>query len=122
MAVAVTGAALRMACALGIHRESPPEHMQNVDTQNDREVKRRTWWSLVCLDIWGSTTLGRPAACDYFGPAITYVLCVFYYIHIFKLLICKNSVHPPSYAAPENVRHENTFGVSFESNIETASI
>jgi len=78
MAVAITGAALRMACALGIHRETPlhasPEHAQKLDFQNDREVKRRTWWSLVCLDIWGSTTLGRPAACDYFGPAVTYVL------------------------------------------------
>ena len=82
MAVAVTGAALRMACALGIHRESPlyaaSEHAQKHDIQNDREIKRRTWWSLVCLDIWGSTTLGRPAACDYFGPAVTWVLYLFY--------------------------------------------
>ncbi|TKA75485.1 hypothetical protein B0A49_02016 [Cryomyces minteri] len=70
MAVALTGATLRMAFALGIHRE-PPEQIQTVGLQNDREIRRRTWWSLVCLDIWGSTTLGRPLACEYFGPAIS---------------------------------------------------
>lgn len=75
MAVAVTGAALRMAYALGLHRKQPSE-LTNSQTSNqsptgDKENKRRTWWVLVCLDTWGSTTLGRPSMGDCFGPAIS---------------------------------------------------
>jgi hypothetical protein len=77
MAVAVAAASLRMACALGLHREYPfTNHPKQAgrsehQSQREREIKRKTWWSLVCLDLWGSSTLGRPAACDHFGPAIT---------------------------------------------------
>lgn len=58
MANAVTGAALRMACAMGLHRESMPEQNSSALIM---EQRRRTWWSLFCLDTWASTTLGRPS-------------------------------------------------------------
>lgn len=68
MANAITGAALRMACAMGLHRESTPE------TGNANaitiEQRRRTWWSLFCLDTWASTTLGRPSM-GRWGPGIS---------------------------------------------------
>ncbi|KAH7355258.1 fungal-specific transcription factor domain-containing protein [Rhexocercosporidium sp. MPI-PUGE-AT-0058] len=59
MANAITGAALRIACAMGLHRESVPEQ-GGVDAMMI-EQRRRTWWSLFCLDTWASTTLGRPS-------------------------------------------------------------
>jgi len=74
MASAILGAALRMAYALGLHRKSPSELLGERPLQlpaGELETKRRTWWSLVCLDIWGSTTLGRPSMGDCFGPAIS---------------------------------------------------
>ncbi|KAK1593901.1 uncharacterized protein LY79DRAFT_551241 [Colletotrichum navitas] len=49
MAYAGLGAAHRVAIALGLHRKPVP--------------RRRTWWSLFCLDTWASMTLGRPT-CD----------------------------------------------------------
>lgn len=68
MANAISGAALRMACAMGLHRESMPD--QNGGNQLITEQRRRTWWSLFCLDTWASTTLGRPSM-GRWGPAIT---------------------------------------------------
>ncbi|KAL2844267.1 fungal-specific transcription factor domain-containing protein [Aspergillus pseudodeflectus] len=65
MAYAILGAAQRLAIALGLHRES---HVRT-DTQDPEtskryairiETRRRTWWSLYCLDTWASMTLGRP--------------------------------------------------------------
>jgi hypothetical protein len=58
MASAVMGAAHRMAVALGLHRlipagSSPESH------QIANESRLRTWWSLLCLDTWAGTTLGR---------------------------------------------------------------
>ncbi|RDW69652.1 hypothetical protein BP6252_08672 [Coleophoma cylindrospora] len=67
MANALLGAALRMACAMGLHKE-------NLDTQHSSqlvvELRRRTWWSLFCLDTWASTTIGRPSM-GRWGSAIT---------------------------------------------------
>ncbi|KAK1989300.1 fungal-specific transcription factor domain-containing protein [Colletotrichum cereale] len=70
MAYAVLGAAHRVAIALGLHREPAPrsrpaaersgsdaEHGTHVSRA---ETRRRTWWSLFCLDTWASMTLGRP--------------------------------------------------------------
>jgi hypothetical protein len=68
MAIAMTGAALRMACAMGLHRESPPE--QGNANAMVHEQRRRTWWSLICMDTWASTTLGRPSM-GRFGPGIS---------------------------------------------------
>ena len=58
MAHAICGAALRMACAMGLHRETPSDQDGSTLTA---EQRRRTWWSLFCLDTWASTTLGRPS-------------------------------------------------------------
>ena len=67
MANAICGAALRVACAMGLHRETPAEPGQSSLLV---EQRRRTWWSLFCLDTWASTTLGRPSL-GRWGPAIT---------------------------------------------------
>ncbi|KAF9881570.1 C6 transcription factor [Colletotrichum karsti] len=70
MAYAVLGAAHRMAIALGLHREpvrshraAAAEHASEQQQQHHSirtETRRRTWWSLFCLDTWASMTLGRP--------------------------------------------------------------
>lgn len=75
MANAILGAALRMACAFGLHRECAPSVTENGCNQSDgsislAEIRRRTWWSLFCLDTWASTTLGRPSL-GRWGAAIT---------------------------------------------------
>lgn len=66
MANAVIGAAIRMASALGLHRESLAQGSNDVAAA---ETRRRTWWSLFCLDTWATTTMGRPSF-GRFGPAI----------------------------------------------------
>ncbi len=68
MANAIIGAALRMACAMGLHREGLPD--QSGENGVIIEQRRRTWWALFCLDTWASTTLGRPSM-GRWGPAIT---------------------------------------------------
>jgi len=66
------GAALRIACSLGLHREylfsestqrylGSTEDEKNKDAPWTAEVRRRTWWSLFCLDTWATTTTGRPS-------------------------------------------------------------
>lgn len=70
MANSVLGAAIRMASALGLHRESlahGPTGSSNEITA--AETRRRTWWSLFCLDTWATTTMGRPSF-GRWGPAI----------------------------------------------------
>ncbi|KAM0327947.1 hypothetical protein ACHAQA_005346 [Verticillium albo-atrum] len=66
MANAVLGAAIRMASALGLHRESLA---QSASDMVAAETRRRTWWSLFCLDTWATTTMGRPSF-GRWGPAI----------------------------------------------------
>ncbi|CAI4213004.1 unnamed protein product [Parascedosporium putredinis] len=66
MANAVLGATIRMASALGLHRESLAQGTCDVAAG---ESRRRTWWSLFCLDTWATTTMGRPSF-GRFGPAI----------------------------------------------------
>lgn len=60
MAYSILGAAHRVAIALGLHRE--PRKQQSMDPEDLRraETRRRTWWSLVCLDSWACMTQGRP--------------------------------------------------------------
>ncbi|KAF5651408.1 thiamine repressible s regulatory thi1 [Fusarium tjaetaba] len=65
---AILGAAFRMASALGFHRE-PSQQDGDGDQFEAAEVRRRTWWSLVCLDTWTTTTLGRPSF-GRFSPSI----------------------------------------------------
>lgn len=67
LANSILGATIRMASALGLHRETVA---QDGDGLIVAEMRRRTWWSLFCLDTWTTTTMGRPS----FGrtsPAIT---------------------------------------------------
>ncbi|KAJ4300266.1 hypothetical protein N0V88_002938 [Collariella sp. IMI 366227] len=66
MANAVLGAAIRMASALGLHRESLAQSSSDIVAC---ETRRRTWWSLFCLDTWATTTMGRPSF-GRWGPAI----------------------------------------------------
>ncbi|KAJ9155021.1 Fungal-specific transcription factor domain-containing protein [Pleurostoma richardsiae] len=65
MANAVLGAAIRMASALGLHRES----LTQSGDVTAAETRRRTWWSVFCLDTWATTTMGRPSF-GRWGPAI----------------------------------------------------
>jgi hypothetical protein len=66
---AMMGATMRIASAVGIHRE------YDASATGSRavippEIRRRTWWSLVCLDTWASMTTGRPSF-GRLGPGIT---------------------------------------------------
>jgi hypothetical protein len=70
MANAIIGAALRMACAMGLHREGMGGPDQSGENKLIIEQRRRTWWTLFCFDTWASTTLGRPSM-GRWGPAIT---------------------------------------------------
>ena len=71
------GATLRMAIALGLHREyneglvlGPSGGVaRSSGHEVPVEIRRRTWWSLFCLDAWGSTTTGRPSL-GRMGPGI----------------------------------------------------
>ncbi|KAN0072849.1 Fungal specific transcription factor domain containing protein [Elaphomyces granulatus] len=68
LAYCLVGAALRMAATLGIHREFSGN---NDSKQNSvAELRRRVWWSLLCMDTWGCETLGRPSL-GRWGPGIT---------------------------------------------------
>lgn len=66
MANSVLGGTIRMASALGLHRESLAQGMTDVAAA---ETRRRTWWSLFCLDTWATTTMGRPSF-GRWGPAV----------------------------------------------------
>ena len=61
---AIMGAAMRMALAMGLHRE---QKAKNITASS--EVRRRTWWTFFCMDTWASMTLGRPTL--RWGPGIT---------------------------------------------------
>ncbi|KAL4994369.1 hypothetical protein BDV10DRAFT_177046 [Aspergillus recurvatus] len=71
LAYSLMGASLRMALTLGLHRElcdGRPVHDPGQAAQED--FRRRVWWSLCCLEIWGQETLGRPGM-NFFTASIT---------------------------------------------------
>ncbi|RAL04265.1 putative C6 transcription factor [Aspergillus ibericus CBS 121593] len=71
LAYSIMGAALRMAAALGLHKEvSDSQYANSRQKLSSIEQKRRVWWSLFCLDTWGGMTLGRPSM-GRLGPTIT---------------------------------------------------
>ncbi|KAF7586213.1 hypothetical protein BBP40_009292 [Aspergillus hancockii] len=71
LAYSLMGAALRMAAALGLHKEfSETQDGSYKQNTASTDLKRRIWWSLFCLDTWGCMTLGRPSM-GRFGPTIT---------------------------------------------------
>lgn len=65
VAYGILGMAHRFGIALGLHRE-PRRHPTITDAVESQkywrrvEARRRTWWSLFCLDTWASMTQGRP--------------------------------------------------------------
>jgi hypothetical protein len=63
MANVIMGAALRMAIAMGLHREpvSKGKDRSGSGGPTLHETRRRVWWCLFCLDSWASFTLGRPS-------------------------------------------------------------
>ncbi|KAE8355702.1 fungal-specific transcription factor domain-containing protein [Aspergillus coremiiformis] len=71
LAYSLMGSALRMAAALGLHKEfSDTQDGSGKQNLSSADLKRRVWWSLFCLDTWGCMTLGRPSM-GRFGPTIT---------------------------------------------------
>lgn len=66
MAYAVMGLAYRIAIGLGLHlRPAGPASGNNSAQEASGgpwrpHIRRQIWWSLFCLDTWGSMTLGRP--------------------------------------------------------------
>ncbi|KAK4948426.1 hypothetical protein LTR10_012960 [Elasticomyces elasticus] len=70
------GATLRMATALGLHREYNDGRSQTATSvmQSGMEIpadtRRRTWWTLVILDTWAFMTTGRPSL-GRLGAAVT---------------------------------------------------
>ncbi|KAF9895210.1 hypothetical protein FE257_000112 [Aspergillus nanangensis] len=71
LAYSLMGAALRMAAALGLHKEfTETQDVSSKQRPPSVELRRRVWWSLFCLDTWGGMTLGRPSM-GRFGPTIT---------------------------------------------------
>jgi hypothetical protein len=60
MAYGILGAAHRVAIALGLHREPRKTGVTDPDEVRRLEIRRRTWWCLVCLDSWACMTQGRP--------------------------------------------------------------
>ncbi|KAJ4248467.1 hypothetical protein NW762_012804 [Fusarium torreyae] len=64
MAMAVMGATIRMAVAMGLHRAQVTRSNANDayhPVTGSTITRIRTWWSLLCLDTWASSTLGRPS-------------------------------------------------------------
>ena len=64
MAYGVLGAAIRMAAALGLHKESmtaPQPSCIPAALQVALETRRRTWWTLLCVDTWATMLTGRPS-------------------------------------------------------------
>jgi hypothetical protein len=57
------GATIRMAIAMGLHREyhTANPHHGTQGSETSANIRRRTWWSLFCLDVWASTSAGRPS-------------------------------------------------------------
>lgn len=66
------GATIRMATALGLHREYHKGRSKSTveDSEISADIRRRTWWSLFCLDVWASTSTGRPSL-GRTGPGVT---------------------------------------------------
>ncbi|KAF5863226.1 hypothetical protein ETB97_010454 [Aspergillus alliaceus] len=61
MASAVLGAAFRIPTPLALHKEPFEDSAAQQDSGkrlSSIEKRRRTWWSLFCLDTWASMTLG----------------------------------------------------------------
>jgi hypothetical protein len=70
-ATAVMGATIQMAVAMGLHRVQATQAKLDIpaySTAGTTNTRIRTWWCLLCLDTWASSTLGRPSP-GYWNPA-----------------------------------------------------
>jgi hypothetical protein len=62
LAYSLMGTALRMAAALGLHKEfAETRQLPSPAKLASMDLKRRVWWSLYCMDTWTGMTLGRPS-------------------------------------------------------------
>lgn len=73
MAYGILGAAHRVAIALGLHREprrsaAITDPVEAEAYRRRIETRRRTWWSLYCLDTWACATQSRPT-CGRWEPS-----------------------------------------------------
>ncbi|KAF2232672.1 hypothetical protein EV356DRAFT_504934 [Viridothelium virens] len=59
--VAFVGLALRVAQALGLHKD--PSHFRSLSLTN-RETRRRVWWHIVHIDVLIATASGLPPLVD----------------------------------------------------------
>jgi len=59
LASALLGAAVRVAYSLGLQREFASS-AEDSGINIEREIGRRTWWSIYVLDCLAGTSLGRP--------------------------------------------------------------
>jgi hypothetical protein len=50
LAIPLMGIAIRLAVSVSLHRECV---LQSLEDSSGCELRRRLWWSLVCLDTWG---------------------------------------------------------------------
>jgi len=64
------GATLRMATVMGLHREFQRPPVGGPSSSTLLDTRRRTWWSLCCLDAWAGITTGRPSL-GRLGPGVT---------------------------------------------------
>jgi len=103
------GGTLRMATALGLHREYSDSSKIDPGAQLDAmapgethaippEMRRRIWWSLFCLDAWASTTTGRPSL-GRMGPSITVLLPGTLTNSVCIYTLCKHERQLTSFAA-----------------------
>ena len=63
MAYTIMGVAYRIAIGLGLHHQPVnvlPAQYKHAEGARRSRIRRQIWWTLFCLDTWGSMTLGRP--------------------------------------------------------------
>ena len=61
LAYSLMGAAQRMALAMGLHDDVFGQTRKDSKSKiADIDLKRRAWWSLICMDTWACGPLGRP--------------------------------------------------------------
>lgn len=61
----LTGAAVRIAFAIGLHRDSiVGKHQKPPHTPVIRELRKRLWWTLYTFEMLQATSLDRPSAVD----------------------------------------------------------
>lgn len=71
LAYSLTGVAIRMATALGLHKDFSNRYgIAKQANSTSSALRQRIWWSLFIVDTWGCMTLGRPTF-GRLGRAIT---------------------------------------------------